>query len=125
MRSLRPPLRTRRRCGLTVVELLVALMLVSVGLLGIAGSSALALRSARGAAQEERAARRASTRLARLGAAGCERATSGSLNDPGGVPVERWSVGPPRNGTVRLQATVLWTTSRGRRALTIESALLC
>lgn len=117
--------RSHGRSGLTVVEVLVALMLVSVGLLGMAGSSALALRSAHGAAQEERAARRASTRLARLGAAGCVGAVSGVLNDPGGVPMERWTVAPVRNGTAHLEATVFWSSSRGRRTLTVESALLC
>ncbi len=125
MRSHSSPAVSRQRSGLTVVEVLVALMLVSVGLLGIAGSSALALRSARGAAQEERAARRASTRLARLGAAGCARAISGSLDDADGAPIERWTVGPVNNGAARLQATVFWSTARGRRTLTVESALLC
>ncbi len=121
---MRIPANCNRR-ALTVVEVLVALMLVSVGLLGMAGSSVLALRTAHGAAAEQRAVQRASARLALLAAEGCTRASSGSLNDPAGEVREVWRVGAVHHGVATLEATVVWLSARGRRTLTMESALLC
>jgi Tfp pilus assembly protein PilV len=113
------------RSGLSVVEVLVALMLVSVGLLGLAGSSALALRMATSAARERRAAQRAAARIARLSAEGCARATAGSRDDESGALREQWSVDRQRGEVVRLSASVGWATPRGVRTITVESALLC
>src|SRR6476661_1454215 len=66
----------RRRAGqqvgvrraFTVVEVLVALVVVTVGLLGVAGASAMALRASNAALRERAAITRARTRLALLGA---------------------------------------------------------
>jgi Tfp pilus assembly protein PilV len=108
-----------------VVEVLVALMLVSVGLLGLAGSSALALRMATSASRERRAAERAAARIARLSAEGCMRARSGVQDDAAGTAREQWSVGPQQSGAVQLSASVTWPTPRGMRTITVESALPC
>src|SRR6476661_7694027 len=98
----------RRRAGqqvgvrraFTVVEVLVALVIVTVGLLGVAGASASALRASNAALREREAVTRASSRLALLAAAGCTIATDGTLSPSTGL-VDRWSVGPSANG-VRL-----------------------
>jgi Tfp pilus assembly protein PilV len=117
-------LNMRARSALTVVEVLVALMLVSVGLLGMAGTSALALRTATTAARERSAIRRAESRLAILAAAGCERASSGALQIPGGR--EQWSVAPPRAGIAFVEASADWLGSRSqRRTVLLRSALWC
>jgi Tfp pilus assembly protein PilV len=117
-------LNMRARPALTVVEVLVALVLVSVGLLGMAGTSALWLRTATTAAREWSATRRAESRLAILAAAGCERASSGALEAPG--VREQWSVAPPRAGIAFVEARVDWLGSRSqRRTVLLRSALLC
>ncbi|MHB0949356.1 MAG: type IV pilus modification PilV family protein [Gemmatimonadaceae bacterium] len=69
----------RSETGLSLVELLVALTLLSVGALAMAGSSAAAVRAAR----EGRAAREDATRareaIERSVAAGCTGALPGSV----------------------------------------------
>jgi hypothetical protein len=114
----------RARSALSVVEVLVALMLVSVGLLGMAGTSALSLRTARTAARERRATQRATTRLAILAAAGCGRATSGALDEAD--LRERWRVAPPRGGVSLVEASIEWRERSAEwRSILLQSALLC
>jgi prepilin-type N-terminal cleavage/methylation domain-containing protein len=115
----------RDRHGLTVVEVLVALVIVSVGLLGMAGTSALLLRTATSAAREQRAVRRLDFRLAALAAAGCGRAAGGAAQDPGDGVRERWTVGTAEGGAALLDATAEWRDGRGLRAMSLRSAILC
>ena len=121
----RHPARVPPRLALTVVEVLVALVIVSVGLLGIAGASALALRTATAAAREGQAVRRLHLRLAALTAAGCGRAEGGLAADPGDGVRERWTVGAPVRGAALLEATAEWRVGATTRALVLRSALLC
>jgi Tfp pilus assembly protein PilV len=108
-----------------VIEVLLALVVVSVGLLGVAGSSALALRAAGTATREHRASRAAALRLARLAAGGCIGEQSGStLEDATGFS-ERWLVGAARNGAARVEVRVEWMEGAGRRTLALGSAMLC
>jgi Tfp pilus assembly protein PilV len=117
--------RARARRGLSVIEVLLALVLVSVGLLGMAGGSALALRSAGSAARAHRAARIAALRLASLTAAGCGRSASGvTLEDATGVR-ERWEVGEARNGAASLEVRVAWREAQRTDSLVLRSAMLC
>ena len=120
------PLRTiRARSGLSVVEVLVALMLVAIGLLGIAGSSALALRTALAAAGEHRAARQATSRLAQLSASGCTLARSGAATDTIRQIREQWIVTSPAGGYAIATDSVDWLDGRGRRSLTLATAIKC
>ena len=119
---LSPPHR-RARPGLTVVEVLVALVLVSVGLLAIAGASALALRTATAASFERRAVRHADRRLARLTAAGCTSAGVGS--DSAAGLRERWSIADSLGGVAAVETSVEWLAGARRRVLTLRSALVC
>jgi Tfp pilus assembly protein PilV len=116
--------RLHARPALTIVEVLVALMLVSVGLLGVAGTSALSFRTVVAAERERRAAQRVTMRLARLTAAGCERASSGELQEPD--LTERWTVVSAAGGIALIDAGVEWQ-GRGaqRRSLVLRSALVC
>lgn len=115
----------RSRRGLTIVEVLVALVLVTIGLLGMAGSSALMLRRATDSARERRAVERASSRLALLAAAGCTRPSSGASGWPTDRMHERWSVLAPAAGVVRLEARVAWMGARRMDSLVLRSAVLC
>jgi Tfp pilus assembly protein PilV len=109
----------------TVVEVLAALVVVAVGLLAMAGTSALSLRTAMAAARERRAVQRALTRLAILSAAGCGRAASGALDAPAEGMRERWVVTTPRAGVVMMDEWVEWQGGGRPRSLLLESALLC
>ena len=116
-----------RRCdrrGFTVVEVLVALVIVTVGLLGVAGASAMALRASNAALRERAAVTRARTRLALLQAAGCGRATGGELPLAAGL-VDRWRVEAAVNGVRLMQVRAEWDDVGRRRSVLLRSALLC
>jgi Tfp pilus assembly protein PilV len=120
----RMPIHLRARSALTIVEVLVALMLVSVGLLGVAGTSALSFRTVVAAERDRRAMQRVTTRLARLTAGGCERASSGELRESD--LRERWTVASAGNGVALVDASVDWAGQGGReRSFALRSALLC
>lgn len=118
-------LRRRRRAGLTVVEVLAALVVVSVGLLGMAGTSALSFRAATAAGRERRAVARLQLRLAMLSATGCRRAASGvEAGAVDGVLV-RWTVADAVGGAALIEASAEWVEGGRSRSLALRSALLC
>jgi Tfp pilus assembly protein PilV len=120
--SLPPP---SARPGLTVVEVLTALVIVSVGLLAMAGTSALSLRTVAAATRERRALRRLDLRLAALAAAGCGRAAGGTAADSRDSVRERWTVGAVIHGAALVDAGVEWREGARVRSITHRSALLC
>ncbi|MDB4881969.1 MAG: hypothetical protein JWL95_735 [Gemmatimonadetes bacterium] len=115
---------TRARRGFSIVEVLVALVLVTVGLLGVAGNCALAIRVAGSAARERRAVQRAANRIATLRSRGCASAI-GTWSDAGDTLSERWTVAPARNGVALVDAEVRWTTPAGTRSELLRDAFLC
>lgn len=117
------PDRIARR-GFTVVEVLVALMVVGVGLLGVAGTSAIALRASNAAMREQSAVSRARSRLALLEAGGCGSAASGERHLAAGL-VDRWVVGPVVNGGRLVDVSADWDDTGRRRTVMLRSALLC
>jgi Tfp pilus assembly protein PilV len=112
------------RGGLTVVEVLVALVLLSVGLLGLAGSSALSLRVAESAARERRAIDRARSRLAALSASPCGTAATGRVHVAPDLD-EWWTVGSPSAGLAAVDVGVRWQAFGRPRSLTLAGAVLC
>jgi prepilin-type N-terminal cleavage/methylation domain-containing protein len=112
------------RRGFTVVEVLVALVVVTVGLLGVAGASAVALRASSAALRERSAVTRARTRLALLEAAGCATAASGEMQLAAGV-VDRWTVEEATNGVRLVEVRAEWNDSSRRKHVLVRSALLC
>lgn len=121
--------RRRPKGGLSVVEVLVALVVVAVGLLAIAGSSALAVRASSAADRERAAASRAERRLAFLQAGGCGTAASGSATGLADGARESWSVGPQGAGFVPVELRVEWVgrgaPAGGIRRLTLAGAIRC
>lgn len=117
------PIGHRALRGLTVVEVLVALVLVAVGLLAMAGTSALTFRTATSASRERLAVRQADRRLARLTAAGCASATAGT--DSAAGMRERWSMADSLFGVASVETSVEWQAGARRRVLTLRSALVC
>lgn len=116
--------RSAPRRGFTLVEVLVALVVVAVGLLGVAGSSAIALRAANAAVREQAAVSRARTRLALIESAGCVGAASGEHRVAAGLS-DKWSVGPLANGARLVDVSADWDDVGRRRTVTLRSALLC
>lgn len=115
---------THRR-GVSIVEVLVSLVLLAVGLLGVAGNGAIAMRASGGASRERRAAQRAGDRLAALREQGCASARSGVLADPTAALVERWTVGSVTGGAVLVDVEVRWRAPAGQRVLLLRGGILC
>jgi prepilin-type N-terminal cleavage/methylation domain-containing protein len=113
------------RRGVTIVEVLVALVIVTIGLLGVSGSSVVAMRAVARVRHERAATNRALSRLALLYAGGCGRAASGELEpQPDGLG-ERWIVEHARPEVALLTSRVEWRDHGRPRALVLRSALLC
>ncbi|MCY7379810.1 MAG: hypothetical protein LH467_10810 [Gemmatimonadaceae bacterium] len=106
-----------------MVEVLVALVLVAVGLLAVAGASALALRTANSASRERLAVRHADRRLAWLTAAGCTSASTGT--DSAAGMRERWSMADSLDGVAIVETSVAWRAGARQRKLTLRSAVVC
>jgi prepilin-type N-terminal cleavage/methylation domain-containing protein len=115
----------RARSGLTIVEVLAALVIVSVGLLGMAGTAALSLRTAAAARRERQALRRLDLRQAALTAGGCARATGGAESDPRDSVHEQWTVAAPLGGAALVEARVVWREGGRMRSIAHRSAILC
>jgi len=117
--------RRRRLPGFTIAEVLVALVLFDIGLLGVAGSSALAVRVTGAAVRERRAVQRAADRIASLRAQGCSSARSGSATDAALALDERWTVTPTAGRVTMIDAQVRWRAVGGTRTVLLRSAILC
>ena len=103
----------------------MALMLVSIGLLGIAGSTALALRTTLDAAHRRAAAQRVASRFALLEAVGCSNARAGSAADSLHDLTEQWTVVTRTNGFTIITDSVQWMSARGPRSFSLASAFTC
>ncbi|MEO8335300.1 MAG: prepilin-type N-terminal cleavage/methylation domain-containing protein [bacterium] len=115
----------RVRAGMSLVEVIVALILVTIGLLGMAGSTALALRTAHDASQRRTATHRIVSRHSQLAAAGCTAARSGTSADPSRDLTENWYVSVQPNGFALVTDSVRWMSARGPRSFVLTSAFQC
>ena len=119
------------RVGFTLIEVLVAILVLGVGVLALVGTSAGVTRMIGRGKVETRAAQAASNRMETLRLSA--EATSPRCADPGfasGGPVlsggmtESWLV--PPSGTVRqVRVVVTYLTLRGPREAVLETALTC
>ena len=103
----------------------MALVLLAVGLLGVAGASAHAIRMGTSAARERRAAQRAADRVAKLASMGCAAARSGTAVDPVASMTERWIVTPTAAQVALVDADIRWTVPGGTRSISLRSAIRC
>ena len=126
---MRTPLRfalsARRRSGLSIVEVLVALILVTVGLLAIVGSTTLALRTTLDAAHRREAAQRAASRFSILAATGCAHATSGTNVDPARHLAEQWTVTAASAAFATVTDSIEWMSANGLTSYSLTSAIAC
>lgn len=115
-------MRTHRRTGYTLIELIVALLVFSVGGLGLVATSAVIGRELSANAARERAGRIAATRLEIL-AAQCGGGTAGR-ETIAGIRSE-WSVSFPDSSRVSLVESVTYPSRRGGRTDIYRVVLPC
>ena len=117
--------------GFTLVEALVAIVVLGVGIVALVSASASVTRMVGRGKMETRAAQVASQRMDLLrSAAGSTTPRCQSADLASGGPVisgavtERWEVSPP--GRVRLvRVSVSYLTVRGIRTAQLESSISC
>ncbi|HJR17192.1 MAG TPA: prepilin-type N-terminal cleavage/methylation domain-containing protein [Gemmatimonadales bacterium] len=118
------------RCGFTLVEVMVAIAVLAIGIMALAGSSSSVTRMIGHGKVETRAAQVAARRMdiLRLAAKAPPRCTNSEFVSGGpamssGVS-ESWTV--PGAGKVRhVRVTVTYLTVRGPRTAMLESRIAC
>lgn len=117
----RPGLELQVRRGFSLVELLVALVLIDVGLLALTGTTMVLVRERAEVRARMAAVRAASNRLQRLGAAPCATAT-GSETHP--ELTETWRVALGANATRELTDSVTFG-SAGAHSIVLRTRVPC
>lgn len=116
--------------GFTLIEVLVAIVVLGVGILALAGTSALATRMIGRGKVEAGASVAGSRRLEmlRLAAYGSTPSCTGSQFASGDAPgnglTESWVV-PAAGGLRMVRVTLVYRTVSGSRVATLETALEC
>ena len=100
------------------------MMIVTIGLLGIAGGTTIALRTTVDAARRRDAAAQAQSRLALLAAAGCARASGGSSADAARQVTEQWSVRAIGAFQVATDS-ITWIGASGNGAFALTTTIPC
>jgi prepilin-type N-terminal cleavage/methylation domain-containing protein len=122
----------KHRCsGFTLVEALVAVVVVGIGILALMSASASVTRMIGRGKMETRAALAASQRmevLRSVAGATSPRCANPAFSSGGPVMVggvaEKWEVAP--NGKVRpVRVTVTYLTVRGLRTASLETRITC
>ncbi len=109
----RRPSRLRNRAGFTIVEVIVAVMILVVGVLGLATTASAVSRLIGGGAQQTLAANVAQSRFERLRAQQCATVASGSASSRG--VSEEWDVEQVAPNMFEVVVEVTYTTSAGPR----------
>lgn len=116
------PRRPAREHGFTLVELLVSVLVLSIGLLALTGASAVVARQIGGGARMALAASIAESRFERLRAQDCATLAAGASASRG--IEERWTVSRVP-GALDISDTVMLSLHRGRRVYVFEALLPC
>ena len=128
MRGDRFKVRTGRRArrGVTLVELIVAMTILAVGLLAVAGVSFSIVRSLGESRGETLAATAAMARLERIAGTQCSSVTLDSIAETADRGItERYGVTDNGNNTRLVIDSVSWITRRGTRRAAFTTIFPC
>lgn len=116
----------RARRGVTLVELLVAMTILTVGLMAIVGVSGSVARSLGESRSDNLAAIAAQSRFEHVAGTSCTSLTLNTVTAATSRNVtERWVVVDAGNNTRSVIDSVSWTTRRGTRRLVFQTLLPC
>jgi Tfp pilus assembly protein PilV len=104
-------------------ELLVAVMILSVGILGLASTAAVMTRQISGGARQTTAAQVAESRFESMRGRACASLSGGSASTNG--VYEEWTVAPGANNTMQASVRVTFTTNRNPTSRTYVSGISC
>lgn len=113
---------TRTRAGFTLVELMVAILMFTVGLLALASTSAVIVGQMGDASRMGVAASVAQTRIERLRSGACATTQTGTSNTRG--VSESWTV-TPMTRSAQIDVTITYSTRRGLRSQSYRSMMRC
>ena len=125
MRALRHA-STRRggeRRGFTIIEVVVAIMVLAVGVLGLAATSTVVTRQIGGGSQQATAANLAASRFERMRGRACTTLASGGPVVSGGIS-QQWFVTVVNDARV-VRDSVWYDTTRGERSFVFETTIPC
>lgn len=116
----------RPRRGLTLVELIVAMTIMSVGLLAVVGASSKIAAELGASRQSTLAGMYAQSRFEELAGTACASIAQGTVRENNMRTItERWIVTDGGNNTLSVIDTVSWTNGRSVRRQVFRSLLVC
>ncbi|MEO6436928.1 MAG: prepilin-type N-terminal cleavage/methylation domain-containing protein [Tepidisphaeraceae bacterium] len=115
--------RRRVRGGFTLVELIVAMLMLTIGLLGLAGVGAVVLKQMKGGTYQTIAASIAQSRFEQLEGDACTTIASGSATVRG--MSETWTVTPLGVRAKTVRDTVTFAGTRGIKKVGIHTVIAC
>jgi type II secretory pathway pseudopilin PulG len=113
----------RPRRGFTLVEVLLAVLLIDIGLLALVGTSAVLVRQSNALRLRNSALRAANNRVQQLGGGLCA-ATLGVNVTPDGVR-EEWSADPLTDGFLDLRDSVSFLIGTAAHAVVLRTRVPC
>jgi Tfp pilus assembly protein PilV len=113
----------RSRRGFTLVEVLLAVLLIDVGLLALVATSAVLVRQTNALRLRNAALRTATNRIQQLGAGSCA-ATSGFAVTPDGVR-EQWSADSLGTGFLDVRDSVSFLVGSASHAVVLRTRVPC
>ena len=112
----------RARAGFTLVELIIAIVILVVGVLGLASTAAVVMRQITGSSMQTRAAMMAQSRLETLRSQPCANMVAGTATTGGVTETWRFVV----NGrTATITDVITWAENRVNRTVTFTSERPC
>ena len=112
----------RARRGFTLVELIIAIVILVVGVLGLASTAAVVMQQITASSMQTRAAMMGQSRLERLRSFPCANMTAGTATSNG--ITETWRV-TLNARTATLVNVVTWSERRVARSVTFTSERPC
>jgi type IV pilus modification protein PilV len=111
------------RDGFTIIEVIVAIIILAVGVLGLASTATVVTRQIGGGSQQGTAANLAASRFERMRARVCTTLASGGPTVTNGIN-ERWFVTAVNDARL-VRDSVWYDTTRGERFFVFETTIPC
>ena len=110
------------RAGFTLVELMVAMLIFTIGILALASTAGVVVRQMGDSGRMSVAAAVAKSRIEQLRLAPCAVAVSDSAKTRGVAEVSRLT---PMTRSSQIDVTITYTTKRGSRSQSYRSMVPC